>query len=769
MTKENPEEKHPFSADRPIGTKQEDLLGRSKFVEALAHAISGWRGNESLVVALSGPWGSGKTSIKNLLLREIGESSNPSLTPVDFNPWQWSAQDQLFQSFFDEVGILLRRNGKEKADKKRAMRWKAYSLKLKAGGFIADGIRKVVTVVFSVLGFAGVTSTVLGTPTFKGVGFVLGVISITIIGLMNWFGEAAWKIGAYLESRVKYMEKTLPEIKKELRDDLASVPKPILVVIDDIDRLTPVQTRLLFQLIKANADFPNIIYLLLFQRDIVERSLDEPGAVKGGEFLDKIVQVWFDVPIIERTKLEKVLFAGLDLLLASNGATVKFDQNRWAGVYYNGLRSFFKTMRDVHRYQSTLSFYGGIFKNKESYEVNPIDLMGLEALRLFEPGVYSQLPGMQRYLTGDYARGLSFREPASGEAKKAAETLFSFSTEDRRDSVTALIKEMFPPIATALGGGSYSQGYADQWYRDVRVCHPNIFAKYFQLSVPEGELSQAEIDAILASSSDRDSLVRELKQLKERDLLGVALDRLEAYKEHIPPENAFAFTTAMFDIGDELPENLSSLVSMGYDMHGVRLIYWNLNRDSLKDKRISILKDAIKQTRGLYLPVMYTSLEEDKQGKPQGPDTFKAEGEDFASMKDSCLKHLANAARTGRLAQHPRMATLLHRWMAWGNPDDVRSWVKDLVSSPEGSIQFLVAFVSRASSQGMGDYLLRIHYSIHIKDIEKFIDPSDLENKIKGADQEKFSVEQQKALEAFRQALKRKAEGKPEEEWRNQD
>jgi predicted KAP-like P-loop ATPase len=47
----------------------------------------------------------------------------------------------------------------------------------------------------------------------------------------------------------------------------------IVVVIDDIDRLGDDEVLLVLRLIKANADFPNLTYLLLFQRDIVERAV----------------------------------------------------------------------------------------------------------------------------------------------------------------------------------------------------------------------------------------------------------------------------------------------------------------------------------------------------------------------------------------------------------------------------------------------------------------------------------------------------------------
>src|SRR3990167_2452709 len=100
--------KHQFSADRPITSRKEDLLGRSDFTESLASAIKGWTGNDSLVIGLYGPWGSGKSSIKNMVLEVLNEAAKSSKPDVmEFSPWQFSGQDQLLEAFFNEIGIAL--------------------------------------------------------------------------------------------------------------------------------------------------------------------------------------------------------------------------------------------------------------------------------------------------------------------------------------------------------------------------------------------------------------------------------------------------------------------------------------------------------------------------------------------------------------------------------------------------------------------------------------------------------------------------------------
>jgi len=78
--------KHRFSADRSTGSREEDLLGSADFADSLASAIKGWKGNESLVIALYGPWGSGKSSVKNMLLQSLRSAEADSPLIVEFKP-----------------------------------------------------------------------------------------------------------------------------------------------------------------------------------------------------------------------------------------------------------------------------------------------------------------------------------------------------------------------------------------------------------------------------------------------------------------------------------------------------------------------------------------------------------------------------------------------------------------------------------------------------------------------------------------------------------
>ncbi|MEK5760288.1 P-loop NTPase fold protein, partial [Acinetobacter variabilis] len=110
--------------------------------------------------------------------------------------------------------------------------------------------------------------------------------------------ELLGKLSENYEKKSKLNEKNLAEIRQELITALKNRTTPLLIVMDDIDRLTTIELRMIFQLIKANTDFPNVIFLLLFQKDIVEKKLTD-NTQSGENYLEKIIQIPFIIPQIQ--------------------------------------------------------------------------------------------------------------------------------------------------------------------------------------------------------------------------------------------------------------------------------------------------------------------------------------------------------------------------------------------------------------------------------------------------------------------------------------
>ncbi|MGC2891098.1 MAG: P-loop NTPase fold protein, partial [Candidatus Acidiferrum sp.] len=224
-----------FSADRPIRSKSEDLLGRSAFAGSLAAVIEGWTGNDSLVVALYGPWGIGKSSIKNMVLEQLRGRGADATIIVEFNPWQWAAQDQLAAAFFREIGLALGKSDTSENAKRRADRFSAYAAYLTLGSHLASGIRPLLATALFIAGLLGIGGSLQGALWLKPYLAIGGLAALVLAALTKWSTEFFEKAAAAFSSQQKLREKSLQETKTELAGILKKLTTPILVVIDDLD------------------------------------------------------------------------------------------------------------------------------------------------------------------------------------------------------------------------------------------------------------------------------------------------------------------------------------------------------------------------------------------------------------------------------------------------------------------------------------------------------------------------------------------------------
>jgi predicted KAP-like P-loop ATPase len=388
---------HPFSTDRPIVAKADDRLGRASFANALASAIATWRERDSIVVGVYGPWGVGKTSLKNLVLEQLRlDKDHPDV--LEFNPWPYD-DDALPRAFFTQLSGSIRRWDTGKAARKLAAWLRSYSAAVTVGEKVTRGLPAAVPAVLGLLGLVGLGSSAL-------TGFLALPFLTTASALLILIAGALATSRAFSEALADMISRArvdpdidVSELKERIAEKLKKRKRPVLVVMDDIDRLETADIRRLFTLVKTNGDFPNVIYLLLFQRDIVERALAKDDAQSGRSYLEKIVQVAVDVPQPLSEEIHKILFAGLNRVLGARLQGRAFDEVRWGNVFVSGLSGYFDSLRAVNRFLSTLEFHFSLLSATGTLEVDPVDLIAVETLRLFEPDVYSALRGAKQLIT----------------------------------------------------------------------------------------------------------------------------------------------------------------------------------------------------------------------------------------------------------------------------------------------------------------------------------------------------------------------------------
>jgi len=724
---ENPSFKFHISADLPIKGKEEDRLNRSEFAVALANVIRSWRDKPSLVVGLFGDWGSGKSSLKNLVLESIRRDGDGGLHVVDFSPWQVSSQELLAETFFRETGKALGKTGpsEEAVVRRRVARWKMYAGILSVAATVARAFRAAV-------------------PPTDHTSLALTGVATSVEGI-----AAVAKSGAEaVEAEGTAGSLTLSELKEQISEDLLSLNKPILVVLDDIDRLTKEEIRYTLQLVKANADFPNIIYLLLAQKRSILAALKEIAPDDPGAYLEKIIQVSFDIPVINRKQLQGVLLNGINEILAGPQFDKRFSGEHWGAVFPH-LFSLFRNLRDINRFLGSLAFHTQLFLNGETFEVNPVDLIVLEAIRIFESGVYKRILDSKDALT--FSQTPIWEQEKDAETKKQRiEELLSLSSEANKESIRNLVGEIFPPTNLMKGLRIQGRNAEDRWFQQLRACSYQTFDRYFQFAIPEGDVSQAEIDGLRDSMNDILELDRKFARLSERGLLDVMLTRIASLESSLPLDHAAKLLASLYQAKIEKRQH-SFLETSPRDR--IRSItYWYLQRLP-EDQRLVVMEEALRLTRGLSLAIDSVAIltHEPEAGSRSLP--FFEEQANRDRLNQAGVEAIIRAAHSDSLIPPEETLLTVNFWARF-DETAAKAWLCHYLKNRDAVVSYLDSIV--LTSEGTGG----TRRAIFVSSFEHLIQIEELEAKVDKYVTGELTADESDLVSLLKNGVKKRREGK---------
>jgi predicted KAP-like P-loop ATPase len=512
----------PVRGDNPVRYTDDDTLSRSRLAKSLAEQVLAMDSTQGLVVGVLGPWGSGKTSLVNLAKIEFERLGVPIL---DFNPWMFSGAQQLVESFFIELAAQL----KVRPDLAE----------------VGKGLEEY-------------------GETFSGLAW------LPVVG--PWIDRArgATKLLAQILQRRK---EGVGGRRRKLEEALGKLEMPILVVLDDVDRLSTAEIRDVFKLVRLTASFPKVIYIVAFDRHRVESALAEQG-IPGRDYLEKILQVAVDIPPVPRALLDRQIFAAVDGALAGISDPGPFDQNAWPDLFAEIVRPLVRSMRDVRRYamavRGTVSALGGY--------VALADVLALESIRVFMPDVFALLHASLEGLTttsSDFSRR---NDPP--QLKTQVDELIRVA-EARSEVVQSMISRLFPAASRHLPRGShFGSDWLAKWLTTRRVAHEDILRLY--LERVEGDSLRAFLDAESAwrHLGDRAALEAQLRSLDAERLQDV-IASLEVYQDQFAPEHVVPATIVLMNLLPELPKRTRGMFELDTTMVVTRVTY-RLFR-SLKD------------------------------------------------------------------------------------------------------------------------------------------------------------------------------------------
>lgn len=703
-----------LGSDLPLENPADDFYGYAPFASKLANVIVENKSPKGLVVAVHGKWGSGKSSLLNFIkhdLQLIPVESRPVI--LDFNPWWFEGRDQIATQLLAEF----------------SSQWPD---KFAVAKDLANAVGKYSKEIAS------------AAATFTGYSWLMWPVAL----LAQWFP----KLKVFLEP------KGVPQLKKKVEKALKASGKRFVFFVDDIDRLTPDEACDFFRAIKALADFPDVIYVLFFDREEVAKALTASLGMDGEAYLEKIVQAPFNLPAVDRQMLREKLFSGLNLIIETHSMPFDFDQQRWNEVFYDGLNLLINKPRDIVRVLNAIS----VLYPPVAGEVNPIDFIALEFLRVFEPAAYGSIRDAKEFFCGlpshlDYKRA---------DEKAYFEAWNKSLPEKSRGRITNLVGRLFPKVERVLSTSRLISSDDRGWRKDLRPCSADNFDVYFQFGVPPGHVSRAELDRIVGqvSSDGVAALLLEAKEIVFPDGHSKARDLIERLRDldQLAPDQAANIVKALVDNGHLLlrtDDELSVYFIMPNRWRIDGLVSKQLERIEVADRE-ALLVALAESSPGLWSLV---GIADDALRSKQDPSkAAKALLELSDGFADDLVKRVGrrlNEASLDELLSMPELDYIVHRWGRWGDVNRIAKVFQPMLADDDKLLTLLDKFVRTGRRESGGR--VSETYRLLMGPLDLAVGVQAIAQRVNGLlVRPNLSLRQRMAINSFNQGLNAMEEGK---------
>ena len=692
-----------YSSDRPIDNCEQDLLGRATFSKQLGKAILEYKYNDGLVIGLYGKWGTGKTSVINMAISELeslSEKDDNKPIIMRFAPWYFSDNNSLINIFFQNLKKVIDYQDNEE-------------FKKTVGKALSD--------------YSDAFDALSPIP-------VIGAGAAIMKSIAKAQGEKL-KHGADLNKTRLKLEQALREINKK-----------IVIVIDDIDRLTSPQIRDVFQLVRQVADFPNVIYILAMDRDIVRNALSKVHGFDGNEYLEKIIQVPFELPGLRKSKLQHILFTKLDNIIKEIPDKVVWDQQYWNSVFQNCIDPYINTLRDVNRMTNTFQFRYAALYQETSFE----DMVALTTIEVLEPALYKWIGGNKEVVCGGFMHSFMAARGNKIDYKKHYTDEFSKLGVDPEKSIKC-IATLFPVFAKDVNEYHTSYQNGTEIRGKMRAANEGRFELYFMFDLDDIKVSRSIINDCI-NDYDSETLESVIAAINKQGNIIYFLEEIRALVGDIPYNRLGLLASVMIRMqGSFQGEDARALLSISASTFADFCIQDLIRRLNTEDERYHIIRTAVEEMdkNGPGTVAQLINHIELSYGRLAGTDE-NPEGqiislEHLYDIEQLFVDKVREIVATKSLLDVSELHLVVYLWESF-DKDSVQEYLVNLLTDEFSKLRFVCAMAGRWNgTYGGGWSFSSKYYSSYVTDEEIY----NIIIKYDKKELNRFSPEEQIKLASF--------------------
>jgi hypothetical protein len=302
---------------------------------------------------------------------------------------------------------------------------------------------------------------------------------------------------------------------RDLREAFSRVPKPILVLLDEIDRMQKDELLVLLKILRGASSIPNVTFVCAFSEEEIKNELSKDGGMSY-DYLEKFFPVSIAVSAPDSDMLGACFQAGIKAGLEEQGwFSTEEDRKSFLKLLDMAWRDSISRVCTNFRKASLLS--NDVFSASRAIvrEVNAVDLVLIQTVGRFYPSVYRLVKANRPLLTyggvsllkGEYISDELKKKDRDGFLK-----ILNAEVSKCPESATAetLLSWLFPDYVSSGGDNRHlrsskrrtTEGIADD---EKRICSPDYFSIYFRSAIPQDMFSNAEMERVLREMNAADS------------------------------------------------------------------------------------------------------------------------------------------------------------------------------------------------------------------------------------------------------------------------
>ena len=423
--------------DEPVDATA-DTLGRQEVSANMAvqvRTLHSW--DSSVVFGLTGPWGSGKSSMINMVIDELSKpvQDQQPWAISRFTPWSAGDSEALIREFYLAVAEHLPSTGEAR--------------------------KKLLTL------------AVVASPLLKSIPIAGGGLADISKDLFSkGLAEKPWQV---------VFDEACEALQRERR--------PLLIVADDVDRLHTDELMVLLKVVRLLGRFPGVFYLLAYDEETLLGNLRQagvggPDTDRARQFMEKIVQYQLPVPSLTEQQILERLDEELVAALNDGDRQVPDEQYARLSSLSEALEAQLTTPRAIGRFVAHVRMHLALLPVGE---VNDVDLILLTLIRVQFPDLYRALPSWSRELTGGVKTRSYLASFGKDRPQPEWEKLMGTVAERHREDAREVMEELFPVMGRRFVSHARAQGISDADY----------FARYFAQGIPEDDVSDAQLERLL--------------------------------------------------------------------------------------------------------------------------------------------------------------------------------------------------------------------------------------------------------------------------------